>query len=98
MRKPSSGITREAISLVPPDADHEDLAAHLRRSGIKADARTVDPGSRPVGAAILEETASEGADVLFKGAYTHARLRQMIFGGPTRHILTHATLPVFMAH
>jgi len=33
-----------------------------------------------------------------KSAYTQSRLRQMIFGGSTRHILANATLPVFMAH
>jgi nucleotide-binding universal stress UspA family protein len=33
-----------------------------------------------------------------KGAYTQSRLRQMIFGGPTQHILEHAELPVLMAH
>jgi nucleotide-binding universal stress UspA family protein len=35
---------------------------------------------------------------LVKGAYTQSRLRQMIFGGATNHILTHANLPVLMAH
>jgi nucleotide-binding universal stress UspA family protein len=25
-------------------------------------------------------------------------LRQMIFGGTTQHILTHATVPVLLAH
>jgi hypothetical protein len=39
-----------------------------------------------------------GADLLVKGAYTQSRLRQMIFGGPTQHILEHAELPVLMAH
>lgn len=81
-----------------PGPSGEELAEHLRRGGVNASARTVEPGTRPVGGAILEEANSEGADLLFKGAYTHARLRQMIFGGPTRHILTHAQLPVFMAH
>ena len=81
-----------------PGPSGEDLAEHLRRGGVNASAKTVDPGTRPVGGAILEEAQSQGADLLFKGAYTHARLRQMIFGGPTRHILTHAELPVFMAH
>lgn len=81
-----------------PGPSGEDLAQHLKRSGVNAVARTVEMASRAVGEAILEEAASEGADVLFKGAYTHTRLRQMIFGGATRHILSHATLPVFMAH
>ena len=42
--------------------------------------------------------ASLGCDLLIKGAYTQSRLRQMIFGGATRHILANATLPVLMAH
>ncbi len=35
---------------------------------------------------------------LIKGAYTRSRLRQMIFGGATSHILAEAEMPVFMAH
>jgi nucleotide-binding universal stress UspA family protein len=41
---------------------------------------------------------SLGCNLLVKGAYTQSRLRQMIFGGTTRHILGHATLPVIMAN
>ena len=59
---------------------------------------TVDPGSRAAGEVILERAAALGCDLLVKCAYTQSRLRQMIFGGATRHILGHATLPVFMAH
>ena len=46
--------------------------------------------SRP-GEAILAEAAAIGADLLIKGAYTQSRLRQMIFGGATRHLVTEAT-------
>jgi nucleotide-binding universal stress UspA family protein len=53
--------------------------------------------SRP-GEAILSEAASIGADLLIKGAYTQSRLRQMIFGGATSHILAAAEIPVFFAH
>ena len=28
------------------------------------------------------------------GAYGHARLRELVFGGATRHVLRAATLPV----
>ena len=35
---------------------------------------------------------------MLKGAYTHSRLRQMIFGGATSHILGAAELPVLMAN
>ena len=38
------------------------------------------------------------ADLIIKGAYTQSRLRQMIFGGATSHILAAAELPVVMAN
>ena len=30
------------------------------------------------------------------GAYSHSRLRQLILGGVTRHVLERATIPVMM--
>ena len=38
-----------------------------------------------------------GADLLLKGAYTQSRIRQMIFGGGTRHIIMDSKIPVLMA-
>jgi nucleotide-binding universal stress UspA family protein len=70
----------------------------LRRDGIAADATGVRPNGLTTGEAILKEAADQGADLLVKGAYTHSRLRQMIFGGATRHILQEANLPVLMSH
>ena len=81
-----------------PGPTNEEAATHLRRLGI--DATTVDAAAEnaPVGEVILEHCREVGADLLFKGAYTHSRLRQMIFGGVTSYILEAAELPVFMAH
>jgi nucleotide-binding universal stress UspA family protein len=80
----------------------EEAALHLRRNGIKATALTVKAGARTGGEATgeitLEHAASLGCDLLVKSAFTQSRLRQLIFGGATRHILANATLPVFMAH
>lgn len=81
-----------------PGPSGEDAARHLRRNGIKATAVTVKSGGRAAGEIILEQAASLGCDLLVKSAYTQSRLRQMIFGGATRHILANATLPIFMAH
>jgi nucleotide-binding universal stress UspA family protein len=58
----------------------------------------VVPRSGRGGEAILAEAKAMGADLLIKGAYTQSRLRQMIFGGATNHILSAAELPVFLAH
>lgn len=81
-----------------PGPSGKDLAAYLARAGVPAAARTVDPAGRPPGETILDECARSGADMLIKGAYTHSRLRQLIFGGATRHILAHAQLPVVLAN
>ena len=42
--------------------------------------------------------AAEGADLLVMGGYSHSRLREMILGGVTRHMLEKATLPLLLAH
>ena len=42
--------------------------------------------------------ADLGADLLVMGAYGHSRLREFVFGGVTREILRHMTLPVLMSH
>jgi nucleotide-binding universal stress UspA family protein len=76
----------------------EEAAHHLRRNGVKATAVTVKPGTRSTGEVILDHATSLGCDLLVKSAYTQSRLRQMIFGGATRHILANATLPILMAH
>jgi nucleotide-binding universal stress UspA family protein len=76
----------------------EEIAAMLRLHGVAATALTHEDERRPPGATILAQARALGADLLVKGAYTQSRIRQLIFGGPTQHILEHADLPVLMAH
>ena len=80
-----------------PGQTGEQMADQLIRHCARTEAITADPGNRSRGEAILEEADKLGADLLFKGAYTQSRLRQMIFGGATRHILGAAEIPVLMA-
>lgn len=75
----------------------ERLAHYLRLNGISCEARDVEAAPER-GAAFLAEAARLGCDLVIKGAYTQSRLRQMIFGGATRHIVTEATVPVLLAH
>ena len=76
----------------------EQLALALRRNEVAAQAVHIPASRRSSGEAILAEAEARGADLLIKGAYTQSRLRQMIFGGATAHVLAAATLPVFMAN
>ena len=90
-------VTTEAITVPGPSG--EDMATQLRRSGIPASATSLkSDGGAEAGAAVLERTSELGADLLLKSAYTQTRLRQIIFGGATRQILSKAELPVLMAH
>jgi nucleotide-binding universal stress UspA family protein len=75
-----------------------ELVRYLQRNGIAAQLKTVGLEGRATGEVILAVASSLGCDLLVKGAYTQSRLRQMIFGGATRHILAHAKLPVLMAN
>ena len=81
-----------------PGPSGEELARYLDRNGVASEPITVQPGGRSTGEAILAQAAALQSDLLIKGAYTQSRLRQMIFGGATSHILAHAELPVLMAH
>ena len=73
-----------------------DLAEYLALHRIEADWVMFPPVGGVVGAGLLAAAAEFGADLLAMGAYSHSRLRQLILGGVTRHVLTNATLPVIM--
>ena len=73
-----------------------DLANYLALHGIKAEMATFRPLDREVGAGMLAAAREFGADLLTMGAYSHSRLRQLILGGVTRHVLENADLPVMM--
>lgn len=73
------------------------ITAHLQRHGITPE-RTILPFVSNTGEQIEQFAHQQGADLLVMGAYGHARLVEFVFGGATRHVLRHATLPVLMAH
>ncbi|MCC6890496.1 MAG: universal stress protein [Hyphomicrobiales bacterium] len=81
-----------------PGPSAAEMCRYLQFNGVPATTSAVGVQGRSTGEAILATAAALGCDLLVKGAYTQSRLRQMIFGGTTRHILANATLPVLMAH
>lgn len=79
-------------------ADAAPLIDYLTWHGVKA--RTLNPLdiTPAAGTELLATAKREGAGLLVMGAYTQSRLRQLIYGSVTKHVLTSAELPVFMAH
>lgn len=80
-----------------PPAKVEDAAAMLRRHGlaIQPEILKIERGSP--GRVLCEQAQNLEADLLVMGAYGHARLREVVFGGATHHALNHATVPVLFS-
>jgi nucleotide-binding universal stress UspA family protein len=76
----------------------EQVVTYLKRDGVAAELMSLRLEGRSTGEVVLASAKAQGCDLLVKGAFTQSRLRQMIFGGTTSHILANAELPVLMAH
>jgi nucleotide-binding universal stress UspA family protein len=75
-----------------------DMAAHLARHGVKAEARNAVAADIDVANLVLSAAADLGSDLLVMGAYGHSRLREIVLGGATRGILQSLTVPVLLSH
>jgi nucleotide-binding universal stress UspA family protein len=75
-----------------------EIATYLARHGIKVETAALPGRDDKVGSIILADAMEQGADLLVMGAYGHHRLRELVFGGTTRHVLYHAKLPLLMMH
>lgn len=94
---------RVQVLAINPDGDHgdipsADIALHLSRHGVAATCEQVTADDLEVGALLLSRAADTGADLMVMGAYGRSRLRQLVLGGATRHILRHMTVPVLLSH
>lgn len=74
------------------------IAEALARHAVKPTIANLKADGDSVGAQICARTLAEGADLLVMGAYGHTRLRELVFGGVTRHVLAHAPVPVLLSH
>jgi len=91
------------LAVNPDDGSHgeqpgADIALHLARHGITVECKATYADDISVGDTILSRAADESVDLIVMGGYGHSRLREMVLGGVTRHMLEHMTVPVFMSH
>jgi nucleotide-binding universal stress UspA family protein len=90
----SIGADRGAESRMPGG----DIAVHLARHGVAAEPDWTLGLDITVGDLLLSRAADLGSDLIVMGAYGHSRLREMVLGGATRHMLQQMTVPVLMSH
>lgn len=100
---PLLALAKEILILTV--AESEDLSSeegsrlmtNLRRHGLRVSANRLRPEGRSPADTLLAAAAAHGA-LLVMGGYGHSRLRELIFGGFTRHVLQDAEVPVLIAH
>lgn len=80
------------------DLPGADISLHFARHGVKVEAAQIVADDIQVGDMLLSRVSDGGYDLVVMGAYGRSRLRELVMGGASRHILHHMTVPVFMAH
>ena len=81
---------------VRPGPSADDLVEYLAWHGVAASTDALKADYRSAGEAILAEAVAIEAGLLIMGAYTHTRLRRMIFGSATEYMFGTAEIPVVM--
>lgn len=81
-----------------PGPEAAQVARHLEQRGFVVRSETIPKRNNSASTAILEFAEVWNTDLLIKGAFTHSRLRQIIFGGVTREILDGAPMPTLFCH
>ena len=89
---PEGGVSGEG------DVPGVDLALHLSRHGVKAEASWLKADDIGVAAMLLSRASDFQADLIVMGGYGHSRVREIVLGGATREILEAMTVPILMSH
>lgn len=81
-----------------PAAPGHDVMHHLALHGVHAHRRFIAAPRSELSSTLLDYCADKRPDLLVMGAYSHARLRDDLFGSMTRSILEKMNLPVLISH
>ena len=80
-----------------PHCAPELALSYLSRHGIQADL-VYKPDAKLIGEEILDTAHNIGADRIIMGAYGRSAFREVLFTGPSRYVLGHTDIPVYMSH
>jgi nucleotide-binding universal stress UspA family protein len=91
---------------VNPQSEHDlaqdvpaaDICAALARHGVACEATEQLRPRTSVGETLLDCAKEFGAGLMVMGCYGHTRLREFVFGGASRHVLSKMTIPVLLSH
>ena len=75
-----------------------DIARHLASHGLDVDVHRMSSGDISIADALMSASSDLGSDCIVMGAYGHARMREIAFGGTTRAMLASAPVPLLLSH
>ena len=97
--KQASDVTILTVEKVITDGPSGEQVSELLAShGIDSKPVTISGDEKKIGDSILDFSQSVDADLIVKGAYTQSRLREIIFGGATRHLMLHSEIPIYLVN
>jgi nucleotide-binding universal stress UspA family protein len=92
------------VLVIDPDGRNQhsesvgsDITLHLDRHSAHANLEQVASQGFSVAAAMLGYAEQSASDLLVVGAYSHARAREILFGGTTRTLLAQTSMPTFIS-
>ncbi len=74
-----------------------DIALDLARHGAFVHVAGMASNHAPIAQVMFAEAVHNGSDLLVIGSYSHARWRELLFGGTTRTLLTETLVPVLVS-
>ncbi len=88
----------DLVSVASSAEEDGEVVRYLQRHGVAAQYHQLPAADLDAADALLSYAADIGSDLIVMGGYGHSRLREMVLGGMTRHLLAHMTVPVLLSH
>ena len=79
------------------DEPGADAAAYLARHGVKVTIDRLPRMNQSVSEVLRQHAVDTSAELLVMGAYGHSRLRERLFGGVTKSMISEPPLPLLLA-
>ncbi len=101
---PFIGAAKRVVVISVAEHDRMDrdsatrLFATLQRHNAATEARDVPSGPHGTAETLLATAAEVGAGLLVMGGYSHSRVRELVLGGVTAHVLRSAAISALMVH
>lgn len=79
------------------DEPGNDIATYLARHGANVTVDRLTSGGRDIAEVLTQHASDIQSDLIVMGAYSHSRLRELIFGGVTKSMTDSRPMPLFLA-